>query len=622
MEQQSIQQRTARIVQVLGAFEESAADSIAQTVFACADGNANECVNQTARFLNHVDSLFQAIDDVETKLSSYGDHRVLQHDREPKDLSKQLVALFTLLSAMNPDTALSSRTIVTELARLLKYMITVGLRGAIKLDRMSASTAGLERFLDLLETATGPVPPARPPSPVDGSRVRLPATFPSTDLKNESCTVCQLPVEEDCIKHGPLRWHGKCFSCAGCGKSQCLDVASAALEPSTRRVFCASCAASKPGLIPGFESVSQLQQYVFLLRLGLSRLCNVFNERGPAAAADAAGRLTPTSLDPQGLVRRSSRKSRSVSGLDQILEPSSELTRSHRATPSVSPQAGGLRGRSPRPGENKVSPQQPQPLAPEAQQSVDLAAELDEKFARINLEIDQAEVDGDGSSDDERGISIPGPGQSLPAMVPPPYEKPAIQVLGGQRFLSELSPLDVVTLRSAVVPQLAFLLDPFMDLDQLLDMIEGKRNTIWDKIVSSFKVPDKKKVKEGTFGVPLQELIAAHGVRTDLNPGPGSVVIPRFIDATIRSMRSQDLRVEGIFRKNGNIRRLKATVEELDRDGDNVACLQGENVVQLAALLRRFLRDMPDPLMTFDLFKIFTTSQSKHDWGKSATEDV
>ncbi len=128
-----MQQRTARIMKVLAAFEESAANCISQTVVYCANNNPNEGVAQAARFLVHVDALYNGIDVVETKLAAFGDRKVLQHDKEPKELAKQLVALFTLLSTQSPDAAQSSRGKVTELARLLKYMITAGLRGAIKL---------------------------------------------------------------------------------------------------------------------------------------------------------------------------------------------------------------------------------------------------------------------------------------------------------------------------------------------------------------------------------------------------------------------------------------------------------------------------------------------------------
>ena len=66
----------------------------------------------------------------------------------------------------------------------------------------------------------------------------------------------------------------------------------------------------------------------------------------------------------------------------------------------------------------------------------------------------------------------------------------------------------------------------------------------------------------------------------------------------------EDMAVEGIFRKNGNIRRLQQMSEALDKDSTMVN-LSEENPVQLAALLKRFLREMPDPLLTFRLHKLF-----------------
>jgi hypothetical protein len=66
--------------------------------------------------------------------------------------------------------------------------------------------------------------------------------------------------------------------------------------------------------------------------------------------------------------------------------------------------------------------------------------------------------------------------------------------------------------------------------------------------------------------------------------------------------------VEGIFRKNGNIRRLKDLTDALDRDASSVDLTQ-DNPVQLAALLKKFLRELPEPLLTFKLNRLFIASQ-------------
>jgi hypothetical protein len=68
--------------------------------------------------------------------------------------------------------------------------------------------------------------------------------------------------------------------------------------------------------------------------------------------------------------------------------------------------------------------------------------------------------------------------------------------------------------------------------------------------------------------------------------------------------------VEGIFRKNGNIRRMNQAIETLDRDPASVDLSQ-DNPVQLAALLKRFLRDLPDPLLTYKLHRLWIATQSK-----------
>jgi hypothetical protein len=71
---------------------------------------------------------------------------------------------------------------------------------------------------------------------------------------------------------------------------------------------------------------------------------------------------------------------------------------------------------------------------------------------------------------------------------------------------------------------------------------------------------------------------------------------------------SPDMSVEGIFRKNGNIRRLKELTEAIDRDPASVD-LTTDNPVQLAALLKKFLRELPDPLLTYKLHHLLIATQ-------------
>lgn len=99
-------------------------------------------------------------------------------------------------------------------------------------------------------------------------------------------------------------------------------------------------------------------------------------------------------------------------------------------------------------------------------------------------------------------------------------------------------------------------------------------------------------------------LVDRNGIDSMLGAGGTSVRIPSFIDDCVSAMRQMDMSVEGIFRKNGNIRRLNQLVEALDQDPSQVS-LGEDTGVQLAALLKRFLRELPDPLLTHKLHGLF-----------------
>jgi RhoGAP domain len=121
------------------------------------------------------------------------------------------------------------------------------------------------------------------------------------------------------------------------------------------------------------------------------------------------------------------------------------------------------------------------------------------------------------------------------------------------------------------------------------------------------------------FGIPLEILVERNGSNSVMGSGPGSLRIPAFVDDSISAMRqmgiqlqnftNSDMSIEGVFRKNGNIRRLKELAEALDKQSQPPS-LDDENPVQLAALLKKFLRELPDPLLTSKLQKLWIASQS------------
>jgi hypothetical protein len=206
--------------------------------------------------------------------------------------------------------------------------------------------------------------------------------------------------------------------------------------------------------------------------------------------------------------------------------------------------------------------------------------------------------------------------------IPPPNTK----------YFSELSALEYFIVRHIAVLALETLLSERFNLEELLELIETRKGTIWEKFGKAFRSGgDKKNVKKkgfvshsrsrlivGVFGIPLEVLIERNGSDSVMGSGPGSLRIPAFVDDTISAMRQMgirinpmpltaDMSVEGVFRKNGNIRRLKELSENLDKQ-TNPPPLEEENPVQLAALLKKWLRELPDPLLTCKLQKLWIAS--------------
>jgi hypothetical protein len=199
----------------------------------------------------------------------------------------------------------------------------------------------------------------------------------------------------------------------------------------------------------------------------------------------------------------------------------------------------------------------------------------------------------------QRGVSNAG--------IEQPYPAPTGR---GKRYFSELSALEYFIVRHVAVLSMEPLLEGAFTLEELLSLIESRKPTIWGIFGRAFTKDAKKGgKKKGVFGVSLDYLVEKEGTESTHGVGPGALRIPALVDDSVSAMRQMDMSVEGVFRKNGNIRRLKDISEMIDTKYEQVD-LTKENPVQIAALLKKFLREMPDPLLTFKLHRLFVASQS------------
>lgn len=182
-----------------------------------------------------------------------------------------------------------------------------------------------------------------------------------------------------------------------------------------------------------------------------------------------------------------------------------------------------------------------------------------------------------------------------------------------KRYFSELSPIEYFIVRHVAVLSMEPLFESYFNQEELLDLIEFKKQNFWNKFGRAFN-KDKPKAgrKKGIFGVALDALVERDGEECSDGVGPGALRVPAIVQDAIAAMRTMDMSMEGVFRKNGNIKKLKEMAEKMDVAGtSDVVDLNGESPVQVAALLKKFFRELPDPVMTYKLHKLFVTSQSK-----------
>ncbi|RKO97023.1 hypothetical protein CAUPRSCDRAFT_11285, partial [Caulochytrium protostelioides] len=143
-----------------------------------------------------------------------------------------------------------------------------------------------------------------------------------------------------------------------------------------------------------------------------------------------------------------------------------------------------------------------------------------------------------------------------------------VGVVGGNDLpLMDLTGHDQLAVRQYAVLTLHPMMERFFAFEELMELVETRKPSVWSKMVGAIKPPKKDKIKhEGVFGVPLEVLIERSGVETDLMPVPSLTAprIPAVLEAILRCLLAQDLAIEGIFRKNGNIRKLRQLVDEAE----------------------------------------------------------
>ena len=209
-------------------------------------------------------------------------HLGLAYGREAKLLCKKIVAFFSLLSKTQ-ETGVRKLgvtqellSLVTGLAHYLKLLIRISLQGALKLERERKNADGLHWFLEELGNL----------DPVKDAETSLDLASDVSglaDQQSDTCEKCNEPIEDECVRLQSRRWHVKHLSCDFCQRLLGDEIEGTRFSESEGRIVCRRCYQERqraPDAAGGFEQVTRLQQYVYLLRVALARLLSVLRSGG------------------------------------------------------------------------------------------------------------------------------------------------------------------------------------------------------------------------------------------------------------------------------------------------------------------------------------------------------
>lgn len=440
-------------------------------------------------------------------------------------------------------------------------------------------------------------------APKDPTLAKVPVVNPPSDL----CIKCNQTVEEDCVRLGTYqRWHSHCLTCQTCGKPAAVPVVKELPKPEERErekdalkegtsgqtqdkdakpkastarrppanvgafvyeadtlkdtssfgtvptaIFCTDHAHA--GCRGGFQAVSRLEQYAFLLNVALRRLYVLLKKRGVVPlspgmlpvlscllSAESLIALPPTQGQPRELEEDPYRNAGDINRLrsvhldrklsstarvpkrSTIVEsPSGKVAhptdlvhthRPHEVTPGARPPAP----QSAQQGTTRSLKPQIQP--PHQQRSLPSPGTIDTSlqsqvirpsFARGNTAIKIVDESGPSSPGGigmneqmvggiEDGITL----ADIPQLVEAAQAREQRRSLPSQNsipYIGDLNPLQLAIVKhcAVLVLQKSPLRDQF-DLDEILELVEVKKSSFWNKLFKPGN--DKKNVKKkGAF---------------------------------------------------------------------------------------------------------------------------
>lgn len=400
-------------------------------------------------------------------------------------------------------------------------------------------------------------------------------------VPNDGCAKCNGSIEDDCVRQGMFnRWHSGCIECENCG-DKASNTKDAELSPMMRPsmdddtfshesvqqndgsvsrhqrrtpprvndflyeppqikyspaqvVWCNL--HRSPTSVAGFASVSRLEQFAFLLHVALRRLYLHFREHHHIPSA-----LTRTEAETSDVKRV-----KSVT-LDRKLSHTARVPQ--RSTVVESP-AGKMADAN-----GQVVTAREQVAAPVILPPVDTdkgeTAQVDvirPPFARNNTSVrivsetaEQPESlipEPDTLSPQTQSRRAPEDDALTLSDIPMIVKNTRKSPMDSLPLMALLSNLQHLIVRHFALLQLQKTsLGNVIDMDEVLELLDARKNQWWNKLFKGNAKKDQK--KKGIFGVPIELLVERTG--SDSQQGASNAVlrIPEFIEEITSTMRQQ-----------------------------------------------------------------------------------
>jgi hypothetical protein len=377
-----------------------------------------------------------------------------------------------------------------------------------------------------------------------------------SDSHSDLCARCRSTIEDECERFEEKRWHLHCFACANCKRELKGVLDDTFWSDQEKNILCRTCASRSADARPGFQHITRLKQFVFLLRVALARLLVMLRQGGtlPHTSDDPNLQNYDSSeghkleaLEPPLL--RSESRSKSYGG-EQAEAYSNTVNDIRRLRSTrLDKQLGGSSARKARqsrilegPQADSVRPGSSEGLPRDRRRETGQFRIVEDNFSGDNVversfgdekvltlddiprivAAEQAREQRPNAFKHQRPHHYSGPlAPAQPRLVNGHQRDlsasktrggdPSIQEVGPpprKRYFSELTALDFFIVRHLAVLNIEPLVQGYFNLEELLGLIETNKKTFWGKFGKAFQPNDKKRgaKKKGTskFEIPLK----------------------------------------------------------------------------------------------------------------------